>query len=746
MRILIIMDPGILIPLKGYGGHERLVEMFAKEYHKMGHEVHLLITGGSTVEGCTVHDFGKVGFPPKKKDAKKAITFAWKFLWKHRNDFDLVHNFGRLAYLLPILHNPVKKIMTYGREISNRNVWIFHKLKGKNIVFTACSGNLLSRVNSAGYWEVVYNSIEFSKYTLKENLGDDAPLIFLGRLARIKGCHNAIVVAKATGNKLIIAGNISPIQKEKLYFENEILPHIDGKQIQYVGALNDTQKNEYLGRAKALLFPIEWNEPFGIVMIEAMACGTPVIAFNKGSVEEVIDEGVTGYKVHSLDEMIEAVKKIGNISRSGCRLQAKKRFDVSVIAKRYLQIIDPSRKKILIVTTGQPAANPRVVKEYETLVNEGYSVKVLYTFSAAWSYEIDERKYFYDGMKKQDFILIGGNPYNKKIHYFFSRAIFKILRTIVKILPLTSLKEMTIVRSSLYLLHYTRLYKSDVYIAHYLGALPAAIKASKRYKSAVIFDAEDFHRGEEPYHSEQIQDVIEVEDRLLPRVNVISTASPLIGRAYANLYPEKKIITINNVFSRKYIQTINDDEGELKLFWFSQNIGPNRGLELIIEAMNLLDFDVSLSLLGNIRKQEYVEALLKKSNKREKIHLIKAVPPQHVFKVASAFDIGFAAEIPYCENRNICLTNKIFTYLLAGNCILASDTAAQKAFMDNYNNVGLLYKHDDAEDLANQLRRLNDDKALLKSYKVNAISLAENSINWENESEKLSTMIAEVLN
>ena len=746
MKILIIMDPGILIPLKGYGGHERLVEMFAKEYHRMGHEVHLLITAGSTVEGCTVHEFGKEGFPPKKTNARKAIPVAWKFLWKHRNDYDLIHNFGRLVYLLPVLRHSVKKIMTYGREISNRNVRLFHYLKGKNIVYTACSSNLLSRVNTAGYWEVVYNAIEFSKYTLKKNIGDEAPLIFLGRIEKIKGCHTAIKIAKASGNRLIIAGNISPLAEEKAYFENEIQPHIDGEQIQYVGALNDAQKNEYLGVAKALLFPIEWNEPFGIVMIEAMACGTPVIAFNKGSVEEVIDEGVTGNKVHSFDEMIHAVKNIGLISRRGCRVQAKKRFDVSEIATKYLHIIDASRKKILIVTTGQPAANPRVVKEYEALISDGYRVKVLYTYSAEWSYKIDESKYFSDSLKKQDFILIGGNPYNRKVHYFFSRALFRIFRTLVAILPLPFFKEMTIARSSLYLWFFAWNYKADVYIAHYLGALPATIKASKKYKGVVIFDAEDFHRGEEPYHATQIGHVIEIEDRLLPVVNLITTASPLICEAYAKLYPSKKVITLNNVFSRKYLQSVHDNNGELKLFWFSQNIGPNRGLEIIIDAINLLDFDLSLSLLGNIRDKAYVQSLLKKSIHREKIHLLNAVPPDQIFKVASAFDIGIAAEIPYCENRNICLTNKIFTYLLAGNCILASDTAAQQNFMNTYKDVGLLYKHDDAEELANQIQRLYHDKAFLKTCKVNALALAENRMNWENESKKLSEIIAGVLN
>ena len=745
MKILIVMDPGILVPPEGYGGIERMVEVFAKEYIKMGNEVHLLVTPGSYVEGCTMHPFGKEGFPQKKSDEIIALPTAWKFLWKHRNDFDLVHNFGRLAYLVPLLNHPIKKIMTYQREISNRNNRFIDLFPKKNMVFTACSANLLSRLDARGSWEVVYNAVDFNKYDLQEHVEADAPLIFLGRIEKIKGCHTTIQVAKDTGNQLIIAGNISPLPEEKAYFEKEIKPFIDDKQIVYVGALNDEQKNYWLGKAKAFLFPIEWNEPFGIVMIEAMACGTPVIAFNSGSVNEVVDEGITGFKVNSREQMNEAVRKVAVINRAGCRMQAGKRFDLRVIASRYLQIVSRSRKKILIVTTGQPAANPRVMKEYDAFIQQGYKVKVLYTYSAAWSYEIDQKKFSNGELKKQDFVLVGGNPFDQKVRYAFSRICFKFFRKLSGILRFRFIREMSMARSTFYLWMAAKRFKADVCIAHYLGALPAAARSAKKHNSLLIFDAEDYHRGEEPYYPGQIQQVIEIENNRLPSVDFITTASPLISRAYQGLYPGIKTITLNNVFSRRNLQPAKrNDTAALRLFWFSQYIGPKRGLEKIIEAMNMIgDRNISLHILGNIKNHPYVQSLLGQSKFPENIELIGSVPPDEVFTVAAQFDVGIAAEIPYCENRNICLTNKIFTYLMAGNCVLASNTESQKYFMEHYPGIGLLYEHDSAANLAVQIKRLHEDRSFLNDCKNNASALASTKMNWEKESESLIALIEE---
>lgn len=337
MRILVIMDPGIPIPPPLYGGHERLVDMFVTEYTNQGHTVSLLAGPDSKSVGTT-YCFGVNNLKRSNWQKVKELIYVWRFLVQHKNDFDLIHNFGRLAYLLPIVNITATKLMTYGREISKRGIRLTNLLPNKNLIFTACSNYCVSTGNVAGNWKTVYNAIDFSKYDLQEQIQDDAPLMFLGRMDKIKGLHNAIDVAIATNNKLWIGGNIPDTADNLLYYEQKIKPRIDGKQIIYLGALNDSAKNTYLGKSMGLLFPIEWDEPFGMVMVEAMACGTPVIGFRKGAVPEVICENVNGLIVDNVTEMIDAVNKLAEISRKDCRNYAQGRFDTKVIAKGYLAL------------------------------------------------------------------------------------------------------------------------------------------------------------------------------------------------------------------------------------------------------------------------------------------------------------------------------------------------------------------------------------------------------------------------
>ena len=745
MKILIVMDPGILIPVTGYGGHERLVEIFAREYTKLGHEVDLLVTNGSFVQGCKIYGLGKAGFPPAKKDAYKAILNAWKFLSNNKSKYDLIHNFGRLLYLLPVLNSKVKKIMTYGREITANNINILLKFPYKKIVFTGCSEDLISRSSAKGEWHAVYNTIDFNKYQLTENLPTDAPLIFLGRIEKIKGCHTVIAVAKQTGNRLIIAGNISPLEEERKYFEEQIKPHVDGVKILYVGQVNDAQKNEWLGKSKALLMPIEWNEPFGIVMIEAMACGTPVIAFNRGSVNEVVEEGVTGLKVNTREEMIEAVKQIDAINRSKCRNHAKTRFDVSVIANQYLNLFTNDEvKKIVILSTHQPAANPRAMKEYFTLKSLGYNVKFFYAYNTAWSYKIDEEKFLKGLLNRQDLIEVGGNPIKFPFKYLLTRISLKFF----KFLSFFDVyKTYSFDRVALALSLKLKSYKADLYIAHYLGALPAAIKSAARSQAPVIFDAEDFHRGEKSYYVNQEKDVIEVENKLLPKVSAITTASPLITQEYKKYYPNQYFTTVINVFSKVYLQKpSNSYKKDLKLFWFSQYLGIGRGLEIFIEALNYLpNTSISLTILGNVKSEVYKKSLIKLSNYSDSLFFMDTVPSEKIFSIAAGFDVGLAGEISNFKNKELCLSNKIFTYLLAGNCILASDMQGQREFMDQHPSIGFTYKSEDAKDLAEKIKLLYHDRSLLETCKKAASKLAEEKMNWETESIQWVRLVERLL-
>jgi glycosyltransferase involved in cell wall biosynthesis len=335
------MDPGIPVPPPLYGGHERLVSMFAEEYIRLGHEVTLLAGPDSYCGGKTV-TFGTNDLSRSKLTRFKEARFVWQYLIKNRNNFDLIHNFGRLLYLIPVLNYPVKKIMTYGRPVSAKGIRWINSLPNKNLVFTACSDYCVSTGNVAGQWQTVYNAIDFSKYQLNETIAHDAPLMFLGRLDKVKGVHTAIKVARATNNILWIAGNIPDTPDNLAYYKSEIEPQIDGQQIIYLGALNDDQKNQYLGQAKALLFPIEWDEPFGMVMVEAMACGTPVIALKRGSIPEVVDDNITGFIVSDEIGMINKIADLNNIDRKKCREIAGQKFNLNGIAVQYLSIFNLS--------------------------------------------------------------------------------------------------------------------------------------------------------------------------------------------------------------------------------------------------------------------------------------------------------------------------------------------------------------------------------------------------------------------
>ena len=330
MRIAITADPRIPVPPENYGGIERIIDFLATGLVKRGHEVLLAAHSSSTV---------KVPLLPYKNTganlADHLINMATISKIK-RFKPDVLHSFSRLAYLTAFLRSSVPKIMSYQREPTLSQITQAVKLAKKDTLsFTGCSDYVSNKIKPYAAAHTVYNGVDMSKYNEKSVISHDAPLVFLGRIEPIKGIKTAIDVAIAGKRKLIIAGNI-PTEYES-YFSEEIKPALCA-DIEYLGPVNDIQKNELLGRCAALLMPIAWNEPFGIVMVEAMACGTPVIGFNKGSVPEVIEHGVNGFWCDTQEEMIQLVQQVKNLDRKLVRREAEKRFSADVIVDEYLKL------------------------------------------------------------------------------------------------------------------------------------------------------------------------------------------------------------------------------------------------------------------------------------------------------------------------------------------------------------------------------------------------------------------------
>jgi glycosyltransferase involved in cell wall biosynthesis len=178
--------------------------------------------------------------------------------------------------------------------------------------------------------------VDVERYTFQRNVDANAPLIFLSRIESIKGPDLAIEAARGAGRKLILAGNHSEKDDDEgRYWREKIRPSIDGDRVQYVGPVDDTKKNELLGRAAALMVPIQWDEPFGIVFVEALACGTPVITCSRGALPEIVRNGIDGYFADTTNERVEAVRRLPEISRANCRSRVESCFSASVIVPKY---------------------------------------------------------------------------------------------------------------------------------------------------------------------------------------------------------------------------------------------------------------------------------------------------------------------------------------------------------------------------------------------------------------------------
>ena len=338
LKIILTVDPEIPVPPLYYGGIERIVYMLVCGLAERGHQVHLFAHPDSKVPAKVIPYRGRRS--QSLWDTLSNILQVQSYVGEIKGA-DVIHSFGRLAYLLLLMQSPIPKIQSYQRQIAPRSIRLGSWLAGKGITFTACSRYCASTADFAGgSWEIIPNGVMLEKYEFNPSVPADAPLVFLSRIERIKGAHTAIAVAKKAGRRLIIAGNYLLEGEGYKYFCQEVLPHCDNETIKYIGAVDDEQKNKLLGSAAAMLFPVEADEPFGIVMAEALACGTPVIASRRGAVPEVVEDGINGFICNSQEEMIDAVYRIKDIDRKSCRDIAEERFSAEVIVAKYLQLYE----------------------------------------------------------------------------------------------------------------------------------------------------------------------------------------------------------------------------------------------------------------------------------------------------------------------------------------------------------------------------------------------------------------------
>lgn len=337
MKILVIADPHIPVPPVKYGGAEREIDLMCRGLAKHDHEVHLMAGPGSKDYGggLTVHQAPSLDFD------SRAFRKTWfQFIaWRAARRADVVINHGRLDYL-EILYRTKKPIIHwFHNPLTSNEVSYVLSRRRTGDYFVGVSHSQVSGNSEAARFSVIHNAVDTDATPYSPVATTPPYVVFLGRLTPNKGVHRAIEIARRARVKLVIAGNVPAEAGVADYFAHEIAPHF-GPECEYVGPYDETARVKLLAGAAALLFPIQWMEPFGLVMIEALASGVPVIASRMASTSEVITHGKTGFLCGSIDEMVTAIHKLKEISREECRTSAEERFSQPVFSRQVEKLLD----------------------------------------------------------------------------------------------------------------------------------------------------------------------------------------------------------------------------------------------------------------------------------------------------------------------------------------------------------------------------------------------------------------------
>ncbi len=339
LRIAQVSPLWTSIPPATYGGIELLLKLLVDELVEQGHEVTLFATGDcktrgslvSVADACITDLMARGEAYAYEHYANAAVAEALR----RSEEFDLIHYHLTPGWIPLASVSRKASLFTLHTCAVKDDEWAFEKYP--QVEVAAISEFQIARTAEAlgRRFPVVYNGCDFGAY--QPEFAPGRYLAFLGRMSHAKNPAGAIAIAKAVGMPLVLAGRPQNAEEER-YFAEEVQPHIDGEQIRWIGPVNHEQKAELLRHASALVFPIQWDEPFGLVMIEAMACGTPVLGVRRGSVGEVVTDGLTGFSAGAPGELASLVPAVLQLDRRTVRQAAEARFGYRQMVASYVEL------------------------------------------------------------------------------------------------------------------------------------------------------------------------------------------------------------------------------------------------------------------------------------------------------------------------------------------------------------------------------------------------------------------------
>lgn len=329
MRVALLSPIAWRTPPRHYGPWERVVSLLAEGLVKEGIDLTLFATGDSISPGKLDYVCPLPYEEDKNIDPKVWEALHIAHLFEQAQNFDIIHN----NYdFLPLTYSRLVKtpVLTTIHGFSSSRILPVYRMYNKDNYYVSISN--ADRAPDLQYLATVYHGINMKEFSFNRQAGNY--LLYFGRIHPDKGTGESIEIARRFGIKLYIAGII----QDKDYYNKRVAPFVDNKKVFYLGSVGPEQRNDLLGGALALLHPIHFNEPFGLSIIEAMACGTPVIAFNKGSMPEVIKDGRTGFLVRNVDEACEKLQDIKNLDRESCHIWVKEKFSQERMVNDYITL------------------------------------------------------------------------------------------------------------------------------------------------------------------------------------------------------------------------------------------------------------------------------------------------------------------------------------------------------------------------------------------------------------------------